>query len=73
MGSEPVRTVAFLIAASPDAAFYSQIAALNAELGFGGGNIQHRDAQIAVVLERDLYEALQAWIGEEVPPANLIE
>lgn len=32
MASEPVRKVAFLIAASPDDAFYSQIAALTAQL-----------------------------------------
>ena len=49
-----------------------EVAALYPELCLRGRDVQHGDAQIAVVLERDLDEALKARIGEEIPPADLI-
>ena len=34
-------------------------------------NVQNRDAQIAVVLQRNFDQSLQARIGEEIAPANV--
>jgi hypothetical protein len=45
---------------------------LNPELCLRSGHIQHRDAQIAVVVQRDLYEPLQAGIGEELSPSDRV-
>ena len=45
--------------------------ALDAVLRLGRRDIQHGHAEIAVVLERDLDEPLQARIGHEIAPADV--
>ena len=44
---------------------------LNAELRLQQLDVQHRDAQVAIVPQRDLDQLLQARVGEEVAPADV--
>jgi hypothetical protein len=45
--------------------------ALYAVLGPRLRDVQYRHAQVAIVLERNFDESLQAWIGQEITPADL--
>ena len=55
---------------APSALTAGSIGALHAVQRTVGIDVQRRDAQVAVVLQRDLDQLLQRWITEELAPAK---